>query len=232
MNTRVLLKLSGEALSGQDSRGFDPERLAFLVKQVRQVVEEKVQLGIVVGAGNIVRGRDLSELSPVSADHVGMLGTLINSLYMKDVFVNSGIKSVVVSPASFSPAFNAMNYDAINEMFDTGAVVIFGGGTSLPFLTTDTAAAMKAIEFGAGLLIKGTKVDGIYTADPVRDSSARKISRITYSEAINRRLEVMDTEALSLCRRYGVKIIVLDMFKDGNLYSAIMGNEVGSVVEA
>ncbi len=231
MYKRVLLKLSGEALSGKDSRGFEVERLQFLVKQVKQVVQERTQLGIVVGAGNIVRGREISGMSTVSADHVGMLGTMINSLFLKDTFVRAGLKSVALSHLPSSPAFHVMNYDKVNEMLDSGTVVIFSGGTSLPFFTTDTAAAMRAIEFGANVLIKGTKVDGIYSADPNKNRNAKRISRITFTEAIDKRLEIMDTEAFSLCRRYNIRIIVLNMFGDGNLYDAIMGKDVGSIVE-
>ena len=230
MYKRVLIKLSGEVLSGEGEKGFREEKISYLVSEIKEVSKHGVDLGMVIGAGNIFRGEELKNLRRTIADHIGMLGTVINALYLKDFLEKNGVKTVVVSQIVTLPSIRPIHYDDIELYFDAGYVVIFSGGTSNPFFTTDTAAALRAVEMGAELLIKATKVDGIYNSDPRKNPNARKIDRITYDEAIKRNLKIMDTEAFAICRRYSLPIVVLNFFEEGNLKKAIMGEQVGSIV--
>jgi len=227
---RVLIKLSGEVLSGEGEKGFREEKISYLVSEIKEVSKHGVDLGIVIGAGNIFRGEELKNLRRTIADHIGMLGTVINALYLKDFLEKNGVKTVVVSQIVTLPSIRPIHYDDIELYFDAGYVVIFSGGTSNPFFTTDTAAALRAVEMGAELLIKATKVDGIYDSDPRENPNAKKIDRITYDEAIKRNLKIMDTEAFAICRRYSLPIVVLNFFEEGNLKKAIMGEQIGSIV--
>lgn len=230
MYKRVLLKLSGEVLSGEGEKGFNLENISYLVEELRQILEYGTNIGIVIGAGNLFRGREMQELSPTIADQIGMLGTVINALYLKDIFEKNKIRTVVVSQVSSLPSIRPIHYDDINLYFDAGYLVIFAGGTSNPFFTTDTAAALRAVEMKAQILIKGTKVSGVYDKDPKIHSDAKKFEKITFDEAIEKRLKIMDIEAFSICRRYNMKIMVLDFFKKENLLKAIRGENVGTLV--
>lgn len=230
MYKRVLIKLSGEVMCGEGSRGFDRGNIDFLVQQLSQVVEYGVNVGIVIGAGNIFRGEELTDLPHSLADQIGMLGTVINALYLKGALQKVGIKCVVVSQISSLPSIRPIHYDDINLYFDAGYVVIFAGGTSNPFFTTDTAAALRAVEMGADLLIKATKVDGVYDSDPRKNKGAKKFERLSYQDAIKLGLKVMDTEAFSICGRYKLPIIVLNFFEDGALLKAVKGEPVGSYI--
>ena len=230
MYKRVLVKLSGEVLSGEGEKGFREEKISYLVSEIKKVSKHGVDLGIVIGAGNIFRGEELKNLRRTIADHIGMLGTVINALYLKDFLEKNGVKTVVVSQIVTLPSIRPIHYDDIELYFDAGYVVIFSGGTSNPFFTTDTAAALRAVEMGAELLIKATKVDGIYDSDPRENPNAKKIDRITYDEAIKRNLKIMDTEAFAICKRYSLPIVVLNFFEEGNLKKAIMGEQIGSIV--
>ncbi|MCD6103346.1 MAG: UMP kinase [Thermotogaceae bacterium] len=230
MYRRILLKLSGEAMCGEGSRGFEHSRIDFLVSQIQEVVDYGVDIGIVTGAGNIFRGEELTEVYYPIADQIGMLGTVINSLYLKDSLKKRGIKSVVVSQIASLPSIRPIHYDDINLYFSAGYVVIFAGGTSNPFFTTDTAAALRAIEMEAEVLIKATKVDGVYDADPKKNHSAKKYERISFSEAIRQGLRVMDTEAFSICNRYELPVVVLNFFEKGSLLKAVKGEKIGSTI--
>lgn len=230
MYKRVLIKLSGEVFSGEGEKGFKEEKISYLVSEIKKVSEHGVNLGIVIGAGNIFRGEELKGLRRTIADHIGMLGTVINALYLKDFLEKNYVKAVVVSQIVTLPSIRPIHYDDIELYFDAGYVIIFSGGTSNPFFTTDTAAALRAVEMGAELLIKATKVNGIYDSDPRRNPNAKKIDKITYDEAIKRNLKIMDTEAFTICKRYSLPIIVLNFFDEGSLKKAIMGEQVGSIV--
>ncbi|MCX7653496.1 MAG: UMP kinase [Fervidobacterium sp.] len=230
MYRRVLLKLSGEVLSGEAQKGFSDDHVGYLINEIKEISDYGTKLGIVIGAGNLFRGRDFEGLRPTISDQIGMLGTVINALYLKDRFENCGIKTVVVSQIVTLPSVKLINYDDIDLYFDAGYVVIFAGGTSNPFFTTDTGAALRAVEMKAELLIKGTKVSGIYDKDPKLHSDAKKFNVITYDEAIEKDLKIMDTEAFSICRRYNMKILVMNFFEDGNLRKAIRGENVGTLV--
>ncbi|HRD20282.1 MAG TPA: UMP kinase [Fervidobacterium sp.] len=230
MYKRVLLKLSGEALSGEAQKGFSDEHVDYLIEEIRKISELGVRLGIVIGAGNLFRGRDFKNLRPTIADQIGMLGTVVNSLYLKDRLEGAGIRTVVVSQIVSVPSVKAINYDDIDLYFDAGYVVVFAGGTSNPFFTTDTGAALRAVEMKAELLIKGTKVSGIYDKDPKIHSNAKKYDTITYDEAIENDLKILDIEAFSICKRYDMKILVMDFFECGNLLKAINGENVGTLV--
>ncbi len=230
MYRRILLKLSGEAMCGEGSRGFERSRIDFLVSQIQEVVDYGVDIGIVTGAGNIFRGEELTEVYYPIADQIGMLGTVINSLYLKDSLKKRGIKSVVVSQIASLPSIRPIHYDDINLYFSAGYVVIFAGGTSNPFFTTDTAAALRAVEMEAEVLIKATKVDGVYDADPKKNRSAKKYEKISFSEAIRQGLKVMDTEAFSICNRYELPVVVLNFFEKGSLLKAVKGEKIGSTI--
>ncbi len=229
---RVLLKLSGEALSGEGERGFAQEKIHFLTQEIKEIVDEGICLGLVSGAGNIFRGREMTELSYPVADQIGMLGTVINALYLKDRFEHLGVRTVVVSQIASLPSIRPIHYDDINLYFEARYVVVFAGGTSNPFFTTDTAAALRAVEMKADLLVKATKVDGIYDKDPQKHSDAKQLPHLSYSEAIDRKLKIMDTEAFSICQRYYMPIQVIEFFQKGNLMKAIRGEPVGSRVDS
>ena len=230
MYKRVLLKLSGEVLSGEAQKGFSDEHVDYLIEEIKNVAERGIKLGIVIGAGNLFRGRDFDGLRPTIADQIGMLGTVINALYLKDRLESANIKTVVVSQIVSIPSVKMINYDDIDLYFEAGYVVVFAGGTSNPFFTTYTGAALRAVEMKAELLIKGTKVSGIYDKDPKVHKDAKKYDTITYDQAIEENLKIMDTEAFSICKRYDMKILVTDFFERGNLLRAINGENVGTLV--
>jgi len=230
MYKRVLLKLSGETLSGEGEKGFNSEMLKFLLKQTKKIIEKKIALGIVVGAGNIFRGKELIELSITLADQIGMLGTVINALYLKEFFENNSLNSAVFSQIVTLPSVKQINYFDIEQCFSNGFAVFFAGGTSNPLFTTDTAAALRAVEMKANILIKATKVDGIYSSDPRTEITAKKYERISFSEAIDKNLKIMDTEAFSICRRFRIPIRVIDFFKEDNLLKSILEEPVGTLV--
>ncbi|WP_126992866.1 UMP kinase [Thermosipho globiformans] len=230
MYKRVLLKLSGEVLSGEGEKGFNIDKIIYLIDELKSVLEYGTNIGIVIGAGNLFRGREMKELSPTIADQIGMLGTVINALYLKDLFEKHGLRTVVVSQVTSLPSIRPIHYDDINLYFDAGYLVIFAGGTSNPFFTTDTAAALRAVEMKADILIKGTKVSGIFDKDPKKYEDAIKFDKLTFDDAIEKELKIMDTEAFSICRRYNMKILVMDFFKKGNLLRAIREENVGTLV--
>ncbi len=230
---RILLKLSGEALMGDKQFGIDNDRLVQYAREIKSVVDRKTQVAIVIGGGNIFRGLQAAEggMDRVQGDYMGMLATVINSMALQTALEGLGVYTRLQS---------AIKMEAICEPFirrravrhlEKGRVVIFGAGTGNPYFTTDTAASLRAIEVEADVILKGTRVDGIYTADPEKDKNAERYDRITFTEAIQRDLKVMDMTAFTLCRENNLPIIVFDMNKPGNLVRLVEGEPVGTLVE-
>ena len=230
---RILLKLSGESLMGKQSYGIDPERLADYARQIKEVHEMGVQIGIVIGGGNIFRGLSgaAQGTDRVRGDQMGMLATVINSLALCSALEALGRKAEVFTAISMSPIGRPYRSFDAKALLDEGGVAIISCGTGNPFFTTDTGAALRAIEVGADVMLKGTRVDGIYTADPEKDPNARKFNRITYAEVLDRNLRVMDLTATALCKENNMPIYVFDMDTEGNLARVLKGEEIGTLVE-
>ncbi len=230
MYKRVLLKLSGETLSGEGEKGFSGERTDFLIQELKKVVAEGVALGVVIGAGNLFRGKDLAGIETKMADQIGMLGTNINAIYIKTMLEKAGMKARVFSQVVDLQSTKKINYDEINSAFDAGNIVVFGGGTSNPLFTTDTAAVLRAVEMDAEIVIKATKVDGVFSEDPRQVPDALKYDELTFEEAIEKNLSIMDIEAFSICRKMGLEIRVIEFFKADNLLNAVKHHSVGTRV--
>jgi uridylate kinase len=229
---RILLKLSGEALMGPDSFGYHADTMAGFVGQIREVVALGIQVGIVVGGGNLFRGATgaLSGMNRASADSMGMLATVMNALALKDALQQAGVDTRVQTAVHITHVGEDFNRDAAVSHLEAGRVVIFGGGTGNPFFTTDTAAALRAAEIGADLLLKATKVDGVYTADPKKDANARRYETLSFDEAIANNLGVLDTAAFALCREQKLTLVVFNVFKSGALKRVVMGEDEGTRV--
>ncbi len=229
---RILLKLSGEALMGPDAFGYHARTLEGFVVQIREVVELGVQVGIVVGGGNLFRGASgaLSGMDRATADSMGMLATVMNALALKDALTRAGIDARVQTAVTIAHVGEGFERDAAVRHLEAGRVVIFGGGTGNPFFTTDTASALRAAEIGADLMLKATKVDGVYTADPIKDATARRYETLTFDEAIANNLGVLDTAAFALCREQGVSLVVFNIFKPGALKRVVTGEPEGTRV--
>jgi uridylate kinase len=229
---RILLKLSGEALMGPDSFGYHADTMAGFVSQIREVVALGVQVGIVVGGGNLFRGATgaLSGMNRATADSMGMLATVMNALALKDALQLAGVDARVQTAVHIAHVGEDFERDAAVRDLEAGRVVIFGGGTGNPFFTTDTAAALRAAEIGADLLLKATKVDGVYTADPKKDPHARRYETLSFDEAIASNLGVLDTAAFALCREQKLTLAVFNVFKPGALKRVVMGEDEGTRV--
>ncbi len=233
VHKRILLKLSGEALMGNQGFGVDPEVAKRMARDIAAVVKAGVQVGLVIGGGNIFRGVSLasSGMDRAAADQIGMLATVINALTMQDALEQEGMYVRVMSALPI-PAVceDYIRRRAIRHL-EKGRVVIFAAGTGNPFFTTDSAASLRGIEINADLVLKATKVDGVYTADPVKDPTATRYTRLTYDEVLNRKLGVMDATAIVLCRDHGMPLRVFDMNKSGALMSIMFGADEGTLVE-
>ncbi len=229
---RILLKLSGEALEGNKEYGIDENRLNEYAAQVKEIVEAGVQVGIVIGGGNIFRGLSGSErgFDRVKGDQMGMLATVINSLALHSEFESIGQKAHLFTSIKMEPIGEVFNKDKAIQALENGEVVIIGGGTGNPFFTTDTASSLRAVEIGAEALLKGTRVDGVYTADPEKDPTALKFDAISFDEVIQKQLKVMDLTAFAMCMENKLPIVVFDMNKVGNLKKLIMGENIGTVI--
>ncbi|HUX31711.1 MAG TPA: UMP kinase [Thiobacillus sp.] len=229
---RILLKLSGEALMGPDSFGYHADTMAGFVGQIREVMALGVQVGIVVGGGNLFRGATgaLSGMNRASADSMGMLATVMNALAFRDALQQAGVDARVQTAVHIAHVGEDFERDAAVRHLEAGRVVIFGGGTGNPFFTTDTAAALRAAEIGADLLLKATKVDGVYTADPKKDANARRYETLSFDEAIANNLAVLDTAAFALCREQNLNLVVFNVFKPGALRRVVMGEDEGTRV--
>ncbi len=231
---RVLLKLSGEAFGGSKGQGIDPDFLRYISGEIKKVYDEGVELAIVVGGGNIFRGIQGEDIGidRATGDYMGMLATLINALALQNALENiAKIPTRVLSALEIRAVAEPYIRRRAIRHLEKGRVVIFGAGTGNPFFSTDTAAALRAAEIKADLIIKATKVDGIYTDDPKKNPDAEKIEEISYMEALNRGLKVMDPTALTLAKENGIPILVLDIFKKDNLLKAVQGEKVGSLVK-
>lgn len=229
---RVLLKLSGESLMGKKQYGIDETRLAEYAAQIKAVVAMGTQVGIVIGGGNIFRG--LSGASKgfdrVKGDQMGMLATVINSLALSSALTAIGVRARVLTAIRMEPIGEFYNKWRAIELLEQGEVVIMSGGTGNPFFTTDTGSSLRAIEIEADVMLKGTRVDGIYTADPEKDPTAVKFKDITYDEIYNRGLKVMDLTATTMCKENNMPIVVFDMDTNGNLVKVMNGEPIGTVV--
>ena len=227
-NKRVLLKLSGETLSG-NGKSICSESLQKVVDEIKSVLSKKVELSIVVGAGNIWRGAG-KEIDRVSADKMGMLATVMNAIAISEGLKSNGIKSVALAASGVSNFCETFSQAKADKYLKEGYVVVFGGGTGSPFFTTDTTAALRACEIKADILLKATQVDGVYSADPKKDPKAKKYDKITYSEAINKNLKIMDISAFLLCMENDIDIYVFDFHKKGNLKKVLSKQKIGTIV--
>jgi uridylate kinase len=230
--SKVLLKLSGEALAGGQGFGIDPPVVDRLTEEVLEVHRMGVGLGMVIGGGNIVRGAAASQqgMDRVSADYMGMLATIINALAIQDLLEKKGIETRVMTAIRMDELAEPYIRRRAVRHLEKGRVVIFAGGTGNPYFSTDTAAALRAIEIEADVVIKATKVKGVFTADPATDPSAEFIPNISFREVVAQELGVMDGPAVSLCRENGLPIIVLDLEQQGSVSAAIRGEQVGTLV--
>jgi uridylate kinase len=230
---RILLKLSGEALMGEGEYGIDPNVIRTMAADIQAVVQQGIEVGLVIGGGNIFRGAGLAArgMDRVTGDHMGMLATVINALAMQDVLQGMGVRTRVMSALTMEQVCESYVKRRAVEYLAAGEVVIFAAGTGNPFFTTDSAASLRAIEIGADIMLKATKVDGVYSADPVTNPDATRYDRLTFDEAIERKLAVMDTTALVLCRDQGLPVRVFNMHQAGNLAGVIRGEAVGTLVE-
>ena len=233
MYKRILLKLSGESLMGANGYGIDEQRLAAYARQIKEIADLGVQIGIVIGGGNIFRGLSGSQkgFDRVKGDQMGMLATVINSLALQSALEAIGQKVRVLTSVRMEPIGDYYNKAKALRLFEKGNVVIVAGGTSNPYFTTDTASALRAIELEADIMFKGTRVDGIYTADPEKDPNAQKFSEITYQEILAKGLRIMDLTAITMCMENQMPIYVFDMDTEGNLLKVVQGEEIGTLVK-
>lgn len=229
---RILLKLSGESLMGDQDYGISPDMLAQYASEIKQAKEEGAEIGVVIGGGNIFRGLQgaAKGMDRVQGDYMGMLATVINSMALQAELEKQGVKTELLGGLAIEPICKESSRARIKQALEEGKVVIIGGGTGNPYFTTDTASSLRAIEMQADAILKGTRVDGIYTADPEKDPNATKYSSLTYEEALNKQLKIMDLTAFALCRENNMPIYVFDMNKKGNLLKVIKGEHIGTIV--
>lgn len=230
---RILLKLSGEALMGDQGFGIDPDTIREVALKIKNALEMGVEIAIVVGGGNIFRGMASSArgMNRASADYMGMLATMQNAIALADGLETAGIPARVLSAIDMRPVAETYNRPRALQHLAAGRVVIFGAGTGNPYFTTDTAAALRALEIEADVIMKATKVDGIYTADPMKDPDAKLIPETDYMTVLEKQLKVMDATAISLCMDNRMPILVFELMKAGNIVNAVMGQSIGTLVE-
>lgn len=228
----MLLKLSGESLEGKQGYGIDNERLNEYCEDIKSIVDKGVQVAIVIGGGNIFRGMQGVKrgFDRVQGDYMGMLATCINSLAIQGGLDSLGVRTKVLGGLAIDPVIESMSRRKAIEYLEEGCVVIISGGTGNPYFTTDSASALRAIEIKADAILKGTRVDGVYTADPEKDPSAVKYSTLSFTEAYERKLKIMDLTAFTLCQENGMPIYVFDMDTKGNLLRVISGENIGTEV--
>lgn len=229
---RVLLKLSGESLMGDQSYGISPAMLEQYANDIKQVVDKCVEVAIVIGGGNIFRGLSGASkgMDRVQGDYMGMLATLINSMALQAELEKQGLKTELLGGLAIEPICKEMSRRRAIEAMQEGRVVVIGGGTGNPFFTTDTASTLRAIEIKADVILKGTRVDGVYTADPEKDPTATKYPTLTFQEALGKKLKIMDLTAFALCEENNLPIYVFDMNKPGNLLKVVSGEPIGTEV--
>ena len=228
---RILLKVSGEALSGPKGTGFDEETIASICKGIKDAYNLGVQIGIVVGGGNFWRGRSSGKMDRMDADKIGMLATVMNAIAVKDALRQQGVPAVVMTSAVMPQVAEPFTSDKAIAAMQEGKIVVFGGGTGNPIFSTDTASALRALEIGADAMFKATMVDGVYNKDPHKYSDAVKYETLTFSRVLEERLAVMDSTAATLCRDNGLPILVFDLGEPANIARAAQGAEVGTLVK-
>lgn len=230
---RILLKLSGESLMGNQNYGIDPDMLNLYAEQIKEINQLDVKIGIVIGGGNIFRGLKGSAkgFDRVKGDYMGMLATTINALALQSGLENAGVKTKLLTAIKMEPVGEGYSKPKCLESLENNEVVIFSAGTGNPYFTTDTAAALRAIEMEADILLKGTRVDGVYTADPEKDKKATKFDEISFDEVYKRQLSVMDLTAFTMCKENNLPIVVFDMDTAGNLKKVILGEKIGTIVK-
>lgn len=231
---RILLKLSGESLQGNEGHGIDPQILNDYALQVKDIVEIGAEVGIVIGGGNIYRGLKGQNqgYDRVKGDYMGMLATVINALALQSALECIGVRSRVMTAICMEPIGEAYSKLRTEHAMSKKEVIIFGAGTGNPFFTTDTASALRAIEIGADVLLKGTRVDGVYSADPEKDPNATKFDSLTYDEAYEKNLKVMDLTSFTMCKENNIPIIVFDVNNKDNLRRIVLGEKVGTIVKS
>lgn len=229
---RILLKLSGESLMGDKQYGIDPNMLEKYATDIKSIVDEKVQVAIVIGGGNIFRGLQgmAKGMDRVQGDYMGMLATVINSMALQAELKKMNVKTTLLSGIVIDPICSSMSRSKAIELLDEGHVVITSGGTGNPFFTTDTASALRGVEIEADVMLKGTRVDGVYTADPEKDPNAIKYETVSFDEVYEKGLKIMDLTAFTLCKENKLPIIIFDMNKAGNLKKVVNGEKVGTLV--
>ena len=230
---RILLKLSGESLMGLEGSGIDPVRLKAYCNEIKEVAAMKVQVAIVIGGGNIFRGLKGVDkgFDRVKGDYMGMLATVINGLAIQSMLENLDAKAKVFTAFKMEPVGEGFSKPKVIEALNDGFITILTAGTGNPFFTTDTASALRAVEIEADIMLKGTRVDGIYSADPEKDKTAVKFDEITFDEAYQKGLNIMDLTAFTLCKENNLQVIVFDMNKAGNLKKLILGDKIGTLVK-
>ncbi|MFH1700281.1 MAG: UMP kinase [Candidatus Zixiibacteriota bacterium] len=230
---RIILKLSGESLMGDSPYGIDPGTVKKICLELQKLSQAKIEIGIVIGAGNIFRGLKASQngMDRVTADYMGMMATVLNSMALKDGLNQIGVSARVMSALRMDTIAEFYIRDKAIGHIEQGRIVILAAGTGNPFFTTDTAAALRAVELNAEVVLKGTRVDGVYSGDPEKDASVELYSDISYNDVLTRRLKVMDATAIALCRENNVPILVFNMTKEGNLSKAGMGDKIGTLVQ-
>jgi uridylate kinase len=229
---RILLKLSGEALGGEKSQSIDFEVVRRVADQVKRVHDLGVEVALVVGGGNIFRGQEIAArgFDRATGDYMGMLGTVINALALQDALEKLGLPARTTSAVQMNQVAEPYIRRRAVRHLEKGRIVLLAGGNGNPYFTTDTTAALRAVELEAEVLMKATKVDGVYTADPYQDPTATKFQRLDYLEVLNRGIEVMDNTALTLCMDNGVPIVVFDLLKEGNMERVVCGDQIGTLV--
>jgi uridylate kinase len=229
---RILLKLSGEALMGKEDYGIDPEVLFRLAREIQEISRAGVQVGVVIGGGNIFRGAGLAAagMDRVTGDHMGMLATVMNALAMQDALEKLGSYARTMSALKINEVCEDYIRRRAIRHLEKGRIAIFAAGTGNPFFTTDSAAALRAVEINADLMLKATKVDGVYDSDPKKNPDAKRFDKLSYDEVITRDLKVMDTAAIALCRDYDIPLRIYDMSRPGDLMRIVQGENIGTLV--
>lgn len=230
---RILLKLSGESLAGDGSQGIDPGKLDEYIEQVAEINEMGVSVGIVIGGGNIFRGLSGSKVGfdRVKGDYMGMLATVINGLGLQSAFKQKGIKARLFTSIRMEPVAEYWSRDRVLEALEENTICIFSGGTGNPFFTTDTTASLRGVEMEAEVLLKGTRVDGVYTADPEKDPDAVKYDEVSFAEVLDKKLRIMDLTAFTMCKENNLPVLVFNMDEPGNLKKVISGEKIGTLIQ-
>jgi uridylate kinase len=230
---RILLKLSGEVLQGEKGYGIDPKVLSFMAEEIKKTKEIGAEIAIIIGGGNIFRGLSAvaeAGMDRSAADYMGMLATVMNSIALQDILEKLGIPTRVQTAIEIQKVAEPYIRRRAIRHIEKGRIVIFAGGTGNPFFSTDTAASLRAVEIGADILLKATKVDGVYTKDPLKDPDAKKFDEITYLEILNQNLKIMDVTAISLCKENSLPIIVFDLMKEDNIKKVVLGEKIGTLI--